>query len=401
MRILVYPRALEVGGSQLNAIELAGRAVRDGHEVLLFGPDDVLVPYAEELGLEFHPAPVRDSWPSMKNIKRLVELVRERDVDVVHAYEWGPALDLAYGPHLLLGTPMLITVLDMEVQAFTPRHVPLVVGTRELVESTRQRHADVHLLEPPIDTVRNAPGADPAAARREFGLGDEELVVSIIGRLTTSFDKTGGVLEAITATEQLAERFPVRLIVAGDGPERSRVAAAADAANRRTGQETVLVTGDLMDPRPAYDAADVVLGMGSSALKGLAFAKPLVVQGPSGSWTLLTPESAPTFLWQGWMGQDPGDGVPALREVLETLLPDAAARARLGRFGRQLICEQYSLEQATTRMEKLYRRVHAQTWSPLRRVWAVGQHVVDIGASGRLWTPVRRMRRRRGVLSSA
>ena len=394
MRILLYPRALEVGGSQLNAIELGGCAVRAGHEVLLFGPDDVLVPYAQELGLEFHPAPVRDSWPSVRNTNRLVQLVRDRDIQVVHAYEWGPALDLAYGPHLRLGTPMLVTVLDMVIQPFTPRHVPLVVGTRELAESARSRHAEVHLLEPPIDTLRNAPGPDPRVARKEFGVDDGEFVVSLIGRLTASFDKAGGVLEAIAATDQLAERLPIRLLVAGDGPERDRVEGAAAAVNRRTGRQTVLVTGDLLDPRPVYDAADVVLGMGSSALKGLAFAKPLVVQGPSGHWRLLTPESASTFLWQGWMGQDPGNGATALREVLETLLPDDDARAQLGQFGRQLVTEHYSLEQAAVRMDHLYRQVQARTWSPVRRAWGLGHNVVDMGISGRLWTPIRRVRRR-------
>ena len=37
MRIVVYPHRLEIGGSQINAIELAA-AVRDlGHEVIVFG----------------------------------------------------------------------------------------------------------------------------------------------------------------------------------------------------------------------------------------------------------------------------------------------------------------------------------------------------------------------------
>ena len=52
MKILVYPHAMELGGSQLNAIELAA-AVRDlGHQVAIIGEDGALARRVEELGLE-------------------------------------------------------------------------------------------------------------------------------------------------------------------------------------------------------------------------------------------------------------------------------------------------------------------------------------------------------------
>ena len=37
MRILVYPHDLGIGGSQLNAIELAAAVQRLGHEVIVYG----------------------------------------------------------------------------------------------------------------------------------------------------------------------------------------------------------------------------------------------------------------------------------------------------------------------------------------------------------------------------
>ncbi len=37
MRILVYPHDLGIGGSQINAIEMAERVQRSGHEVIVFG----------------------------------------------------------------------------------------------------------------------------------------------------------------------------------------------------------------------------------------------------------------------------------------------------------------------------------------------------------------------------
>jgi glycosyltransferase involved in cell wall biosynthesis len=378
MRLLVCPHLMEIGGSQLNAVELAARVARDGHEVLLFGPDGELVPRAQELGLEYLQAPVEGAWPSRRNLARLVSLVRQRRIDLVHGYEWGPALDLAYGPHLLLGTPMVVTVLSMDVPGFLPRHVPLVVGTRALAESVRDRYQSVHLMEPPIDTELNAPGPDRAEARRRFGVADDELLLSVVCRLTADLHKVQGVLEAIAVTGRLAERLPVRLLVAGDGPGVAEVRNAAAEVNRGTGRETVLVPGALLDPRPAYDAADVVLGMGSSALKGLAFAKPLVVQGSSGFWQLLTPVTVETFLAQGWYGAGSGDGVAQLSAALEPVLADAAERAALGDFGRRLVTERFSLTQAAEELVELYRLTQARTWSRAGRLRALAGPAVEV-----------------------
>ena len=51
LNVLVYPHAMEVGGSQLNAIELAA-AVRDlGNEVTVLSDDGPLVQRVRELDL--------------------------------------------------------------------------------------------------------------------------------------------------------------------------------------------------------------------------------------------------------------------------------------------------------------------------------------------------------------
>ncbi len=99
--------------------------------------------------------------------------------------------------------------------------------------------------------------------------------------------------------------------------------------------------------------------MGGSALRGMAFGKPLVVQGERGFWELLTPESAPTFLRQGWYGVG-GDvdgraaGAARLSGILRGLLDDTGARVRLGEYGRALVVERFSLDRAGAVQEQVY-----------------------------------------------
>jgi hypothetical protein len=105
MRVVVYPHLLEIGGSQLNAVELAG-AVRDlGHEVIVFGQPGPLVERIAELGLEFVAAPRPRGRPAPRVMLALNELVRRRAVDVVHGYEWTAASEAYWGPRARLGVP--------------------------------------------------------------------------------------------------------------------------------------------------------------------------------------------------------------------------------------------------------------------------------------------------------
>ena len=66
MRIVVYPHLMTVGGSQLNAIELAA-AVRDrGHEVTVFAAEaGPLGETVERLGLPLVLAPRHKKRPSI------------------------------------------------------------------------------------------------------------------------------------------------------------------------------------------------------------------------------------------------------------------------------------------------------------------------------------------------
>ena len=52
MRVLVYPHAMELGGSQLNAIELAAAVGNRGHQVIVLSEDGPLVEAVHRLGLE-------------------------------------------------------------------------------------------------------------------------------------------------------------------------------------------------------------------------------------------------------------------------------------------------------------------------------------------------------------
>ena len=359
MRVLVYPHAMEIGGSQLNAVELAG-AVRDlGHEVAVVAEPGPLVATVERLGLEHVPIPEHRRRPSPEVVRLLVRLTRERRIDVVHGHEWPPALEAVLGPRLVAGAAAVGTVMSAVVAPFLPESLPLVVGTEALrEEALRQGWRDVTLIEPPVDVVANSPSADPGDFRARHGLPDDVPLVAVVCRLVEQL-KLEGLLTACEAVGELArDGVPVRLAIVGDGDARPAVEAAAERANACAGQRVVVLAGELADPRPAYAAADVMLGMGGSALRGMAFGRPLVVQGERGFWRLCTPATLPGFLAGGWYGLG-GDGAATLRAELEPLLRDADRRRELGLFARGVVESRFALPAAAARQVGVYERALA------------------------------------------
>jgi glycosyltransferase involved in cell wall biosynthesis len=359
MRILVYPASMDLGGSQLNAIELAARAQQQGHHVVVFGPDGPLRSVLEESGLAFIQAP-RPRWrPSPAVMKALGAVVREQRIDIVHGYEWPPILECCYGPFLRNGVAAVGTVMSMGVAPFIPPYLPLIVGTAQIADAERPARPDIEVLEPPVDTDLNRPSKDNSAARAELGAGPQDFLVTIVSRLANEL-KREGIVSAIRAVALLAPELPIRLAICGDGPSRAEIEAEARAANERTGRIVVTLLGEVFDPRPVYAAADVSIGMGSSALRAMAFGTPLIVQGERGFFRLLTPDSLPMFLQQGWYGiGDSADGVPALVPILRGLHNDPVQRGMLGGFARDTVVERFSLSRAADLQEDIYTRALA------------------------------------------
>lgn len=355
---------MNMGGSQLNAIEIAAEVKKMGHDVLIFGQPGTLTPLVADLGLEFVESPRARTRPTPSIVQALRRLMNERKIDILHGYEWPPALEATLAVGTRDASRAVSTVLSMSVAPFIPKHVPLMVGTEEIAAVERDRgRALVGLMEPPVDTTSNAPEVEVGATAflSEWGIDPSVPVVSMVSRLAHEM-KLEGILTAISVVERCNQDRPLQLLIAGDGPANKEVSNAAELVNKRLGCERIILTGQLEDPRPAYSIADVVLGMGGSALRAMAFQKPVIVQGEKGFWETLTRESLDTFLWQGWYGVGAGSatGFERLRGQLENLINSPSLQLELGNFSRTTVVERFSIHAAARRQIKFYEDAIAQ-----------------------------------------
>ena len=353
MKILVYAHRLEVGGTQVNAIELAA-ALRDAHgfDVVLFAQAGPMVSLVQEKRLRYVPAPDARFHPSFARMHALRDLVRREQPDLLHVWDWWQCLDAFYSVHLPYRLPMVVTDMMMEFTRVLPRYVPITFGVPALADMALQRgYRRAVPLVPPVDIVTNAPAAvDAREFRERWSIDDEEIVLVTVSRLS-EWMKAESLVRAIEAVEALGATLPVRLVIVGDGSIRGLLQQRASNVNATLGREAITLTGPLLDPRPAYAAADVVIGMGGSALRGMAFAKPTVVVGKDGFAMIFSPETKDWFYRHGLYGEvRPDRGLDRLVDHLRTLACDARQRHELGAFSRRYVVETYSLEHGAARL---------------------------------------------------
>ena len=369
LRILICIHRLILGGDIINAIEMAGRLRDRGHEVTLFAIHEEVEPaldLARDSGLPIfvvdQPRGVRSR---LRVIREVAAFVRDGQIDVVHTFGHGDTYTMFVGAHGLARVPIVVNDYSMTLSASRPRRTPLVVGTRRVGDEARGRRGPVTVLEPPVDTQFNAPGVvDGAAFRRELAIGPDDLLLVIVGRLARVL-KLPGLLATIEGVVRLDDRR-VKLAIVGDGEAKEEVASCARAANATLGRPSVVLLGQMVDPRAAYDAADIVLGMGHSALRAMAFAKPVIVLGDAGFAVTLEPATLPLFEYDGIYGVgDGGDAAARVSEELRALIDDPQQRTRLGAWGRALAIRDFSMERAAEVWEETYAAAMTKPWSAI------------------------------------
>ena len=182
-----------------------------------------------------------------------------------------------------------------------------------------------------VDGERYRPDpARRAAARAALGIAVEERLV-----LSTSHLRPGKGVELLPALarELAADPGSVRLMAAGDGPLRDRLA----------GDEAITLLGVREDVPDLLDAADVVVfpttgneGLGLGPLEALASETPLVASAVSDLPSLLG----------GVAGFVPPGDVSALAAACRAVLADPAAARDQAERGRRLVLQRLGVERA-------------------------------------------------------
>ena len=245
-----------------------------------------------------------------------VRAARKVEADLLHAH-WIPAGWVA----ARTGKPYVVQVwgTDVEVARRLPRLARRVLGGAELVIAASTALADsasvlgareVHVIPSGVDLPP------------EVGEEAQPPEVLYAGRLSAE----KGVLELVEATRGM------RLVVAGDGPLRTRVPGAQgfvphDELQRLYARAAVVACPSRRE------------GFGVSCLEAMAHGRPVVATDVGGLRDLVVHRETGLVV----PARDPG----ALRDALVQLLADRELRRRLGTAARERARQHFSWDSVT------------------------------------------------------
>jgi glycosyltransferase involved in cell wall biosynthesis len=218
----------------------------------------------------------------------------------------------------------------------------------DVLKAHTGRRSHGHVVPNGIDTARFRP-QDRRAVRRELGLENGPLLVSV-GRLNVE----KGVDLAIRATaEANGSGTPARLVVVGDGEERTSLERIVDSLGVR--QQVTFVGAQPHERVAAYmAAADVFLfpTLRDEAAplvlpQAMACATPVIASAIGGITEVVKTDGRNGILIP------PGDQ-QALVAAVQQLLDDPARRRAIGEAGRRRVEAEYTIERMVERSVEVY-----------------------------------------------
>lgn len=361
--------SLGLGGAEQVVIRLAAGLERRRFAPLICCLDEPgpFAPQAEAAGVEVvafdkrGPVDVRAAW-------RLARLLRSRRVDVVHTHLWGGSF---WGRLAALAArvPAIVTTehnvdtwkrayhlaLDRALAPATTCLVAVSPAVREFYEARGVGRGRWRVVYNGVDTSAVPPrGRRPAF--RELGIGADERVVALVGRLVPA--KAPEVF--LQAMAIAAARVPaLRGLVVGDGPLRGDLEAEA----RGLGLERRVVFAGVRRDVPALLAGlDALVftslreGLSMAMLEAMAAGVPVIATPVGGTPELIT---------HGVTGLLVPPGQPeSLADALVALLGDAALAAAIRHAARGCVEGRFSLKAMTEAHESLYEEASARGGRP-------------------------------------
>ena len=201
------------------------------------------------------------------------------------------------------------------------------------------------------NAIRRQPSVsttDVAALRSRLAIGDDERVVLSVGRLS----REKAQIDLLTAFQLLRETKPdisVKLIIVGDGPERTRLEATAESLGCK---DRVAFSGQVSDVRPYYAMADIFAlpslseGSPNVLLEAMAENVPIVATAVGGVPEMVVNDESALLV--------PPNDPPSLSASIAKLLTDKVVAQRLVRAAAALVDTRYTSDNYGRSLVKIY-----------------------------------------------
>ncbi len=365
--ITCYPT---FGGSGVVATELGLALAKLGDEVHFISyalPSRLNILHER---VHFHevtvtPYPLFDPYPpyTLALATKMAEVAAYEKLDILHVHYAIPHAISAYLAKQILrsklkvittlhGTDITLVGRDESYLPITKFGIEVSDGVTAVSEWLKDETRVHFATDKAIEVIPNF--VDPARFKRDseafcnmFGAPGDKLLVHV-----SNFRPVKRVMDVVEVFARVAREVPSRLIMVGDGPDRSRAEAWTREHNLR---DRVFFLGNVPNLEEVLGACDLFLlpseteSFGMAALEAMASEAPVIATRSGGLPEVVTHGETGYLL--------PVGDVEAMATHAIEILRDDALRARMGKRARELAIERFDELKIVPHYRALYESV--------------------------------------------
>jgi N-acetyl-alpha-D-glucosaminyl L-malate synthase BshA len=372
--ITCYPT---YGGSGVVATELGIELAALGHQVHFITYSQPFRLTGREEGIFYHEVPVSNyplfEYPpyDLALATRMSEVAEYYELDLLHVHYAIPhsvsallarQMLAARGRKLpfvttLHGTDITLVGLDRSYLPITRFAIEESDGVTSISQYLKDKTLAEFQIKNPIEVIPNfvncdvyKPLDDREAARAKHASADEKILIHL-----SNFRPVKRVTDVVKVFAKIVERVPARLLLVGDGPDRS---SAEWLAHNLGIQDRVTFLGKQESVNELLPLADLMLmpseleSFGLAALEAMACRVPTIGTRVGG---------VPELIDDGVTGRlFPVGDTDAMANAAVELLTDPARLEEMGRAGRASAQARYCSSRIIPLYEKYYEEVLAR-----------------------------------------
>jgi glycosyltransferase involved in cell wall biosynthesis len=376
MNVLYVVFKALLGGHVLSATTIAREMRRQGINPVFAGGEGAMAGrISQETPFEPVDIPLvhglRETyftWASLRAVKQLRAIIREKGIDLVHAFDARSYMH-CYLAALLEGVPVTCTLCG-GVDPFynLPRAPRIMVFSGEQKTKMVERYGwpaeRVELIRTRLDVSGILEGKDELSTQDlvKFGIDQSQPKIMMISSFDSS--KIAAIHQVLGASEilhRMGESFQL-VLIGGKGKLHEEALGLAGDINRRAGKELIVFTGQMVGAYRLLKHATVVMGVGRSAFEGMAFGHPTVIVGENGFAGIMEADKVETLGYYNFSGrnQTVPRGPEELAGFLASLMKNSELRKDLGDFAREFVKKEIDVRGGIERIEAVYRQMGSQ-----------------------------------------
>lgn len=380
-KILMALMGLEIGGAETHVVELSKELHKQGYDIVIASNGGVYEKELTDMGIKHYQVPMnrRNVFRIIESYFLLKEIIVKENIDIVHSHARIPGFicgllhkkmnfTFVTSAHWVFYTGMGLKYLTNWGQ----KVVAVSDDIKEyLMKNYGVRKKDIFVTINGIDTDKFSPTVTGDRIREEFGLMPNAPTISYVSRMDE--DRALVARQLIAIAERLCNSIPrLQIVIAGGGNVFQELQEKANQVNSKLSRNCIIMTGSRTDINEIVAVGDLFVGVSRAALEAMAAAKPVIVAGNEGYIGLFGQEKLAisqetNFCCRGCnlsseeqLYQDIITGLTKLSEE---------ERQAVGRYGRQVIFDYYSVSKmagdCVTAYEAAYKQSHSKQYHVL------------------------------------